>query len=86
MSNWSSTWQFKFNEAKCKHLNQGPPTKNLYEIQTNNNLTTITTTGKEKDPGVIIDKDLNGKEHIYTQNFKGKQNSWNHSQNFQKYK
>ena len=67
MSDWSSTWQLKFNEAKCKHLNLGPPTENSYEIQTNNNLTTITTTDKEKDLGVIIDKNLNFKEHIYIQ-------------------
>ena len=67
MSDWSSIWQLKFNEAKCKHLNLRPPTENPYEIQTNNNLTTITTTDKEKDLGVIIDKNLNFKEHIYTQ-------------------
>ena len=59
MSDRSSTWQLKFNEANCKHLNLGPPSENSYEIRTNNTLTSITITNKAEDLGVIIGKTLN---------------------------
>ena len=67
MSTWSSVWQLKFNESKCKHLKIGQISNTSYTIQTGEQPSTIEISEKEKDLGVTIDKNLNFQEHIYTQ-------------------
>ena len=68
MVNWSEIWQLQFNVEKCKVLQLGGATEDrIYTMLENKNRIQLERTKKEKDLGVIIDQELNWKDHIYTQ-------------------
>ena len=58
MSTWSTVWQLKL----CKHLKIGQSSNHSYIIPTAKEPSNMEISEKEKDLGVIIDKNLNFQE------------------------
>ena len=60
LDNWSQEWLLKFNPEKCSHLHLGKYTGTSYKLAN----ITIKKTRAEKDLGIIIDSNLDFKEHV----------------------
>lgn len=67
--NWSSTWQLRFNEDKCKVLQMGHKNKGYkYNMKSRDNTTVeLQSTEMERDLGIIIDKSLKFSNQVETQ-------------------
>lgn len=60
LETWASKWQMEFNVNKCSVIHLGNHNAN-YEYSLNN--TTLKTSDKERDLGVLVDKTLKFSEH-----------------------
>ena len=60
LENWSSTWQLKFNQSKCKVLHIGrTPSQHQYDMHNSNGIRQPSEKSTaEKDLGVWIDDQL----------------------------
>ena len=66
---WSDRWLLPLNANKCILLricNSGEVTDGSYSIQVNNVVTNLNIVNSTKDLGVIVDENLNFKEHTTT--------------------
>ena len=62
---WSRKWNLVFNSKKCKSLHIGNKEKDTYYIKgINDTIEEIKSVEKEKDLGVIFDKDLKFSNNI----------------------
>ena len=62
---WAIGWDMEFNNTKCHHLHIGKHDNDLtYTIVNQEKECIISKVDSEKDLGVIIDKNLNFREHI----------------------
>ena len=62
---WAINWDMEFNNTQCLHLHIGKHDNDLtYTIVNQDKKCIIAKVDSEKDLGVIIDKNLNFREHI----------------------
>ena len=63
---WSTTWQMKFNPAKCTvlHMGRKTPQENYFMTNEDGNRVTVGKTSAEKDIGLTFDNDLKFQTHI----------------------
>ena len=70
LQNWSNTWLLKFHPQKCSVMKLGPQKSDATYYMTSKNekgelqRVTLKESTKEKDLGVVIDENLNFKEHV----------------------
>jgi hypothetical protein len=66
VNNWSNKWLLRFHPDKCKIMKFGKKEDNyIYNLTTNNIVTTIKETSEEKDLGVTFDQQLSFETHIH---------------------
>ena len=65
LSEWSQSWQLRFNASKCKCMHFGQSNQHQsYFMPDNGSATTITEVTEEKDLGVTFSSDLKFHKHI----------------------
>lgn len=65
LSNWSDTWQLRFNASKCKRMHiGGTNTHNKYYMLENGENIDITEITEEKDLGITFSNNMKFSKHI----------------------